>query len=66
MDSLLVPKISKWHFLRGVSNSCHGVTLIGLEPTQKRFGEKISIILGTSPPQSLDTKRDAADVQILL
>ena len=32
----------------------------------KNFGEKISIILGASPPQSLDTQWDAADTQVVL
>ena len=36
--------------------------MIGLEPPQKNFGEKVSTILGASPPQSLDIKGGAADV----
>ena len=37
------------------------LTVIGREPAPKNFGEKISIFLGASPPQTLDTKRGAAD-----
>ena len=35
----LVPKTLKCHFLGCISNSYHGVTVIGLEPPQKNFGE---------------------------
>ena len=38
-----------------------GVTVIGIKRLQKNFGEKNSIILGASPPQTLDTKKGAAD-----
>ena len=36
----------KMPFFRGISNSCHGVTVIGLEPLKRKFGEQISTILG--------------------
>ena len=56
----------KTPFLRAISNSCHGLTVIGLEPIPKNFGEKTSIILSARPPQSLDKKRGAADAQVVL
>ena len=37
LDILLVPKISKRHFFRDISNSCQWVTQMGLEPHQKNF-----------------------------
>ena len=46
-------QILKHHFLQDISDSCHEVTVIGLEPPQTDFGEKISIILGASPPQNI-------------
>ena len=49
MDILLVPKISKCHFFRDISNSCQWVTQMGLEPHQKIFFEKISKTKATSP-----------------
>ena len=59
-------KSLKCHFLSGISNSCHGVTVIGIKPVQKNFDQKISIILGASPDQTLDTKEWAADTQFVL
>ena len=40
--------------------------MIGLEPPQKKFCEKISIFLGARPSQSLDIKEGAADAQVVL
>ena len=59
-------QIFKCHFLQDISDSCHEVTAIGREPTQKNFCEKISIFLGASPSQSLDIKEGAADAQVVL
>ena len=42
------------------------LTVIGLEPPQKNFREKISTFLGASPSQSLDIKEGAADAQVVL
>ena len=60
LDLSLITKFSKHHFLQDISNSCHEVTIIGLEPHPKNFGQKISTIL------SLDVKGGAADVQVVL
>ena len=59
-------QILKTPFLQDILNSCHEVTVIGLEPPHNKFGEKISTILGVSPPRSLDTKGIPADVQVVL
>ena len=40
---ITVIKMTKHQFLQDVSNSCHEVNVIGLEPAQKDFGEKIWI-----------------------
>ena len=53
-------------FFQDILNSCHEITVIGLEPPQKNFCEKISTFLGASPSQSLDIKEYAADAQVVL
>ena len=59
-------KFQKAIFLQDISNSCHEVTAIGLEPPQKDFGEKNSTILGASASQSCSIKGGAADIQAML
>ena len=34
-------QILKMPFLQDIANSCHEVTVIGIEPPKKTFGEKI-------------------------
>ena len=66
LDWSLVPKISKRHFLKGILNSYHEVTVTGLEPPKEKFGEKISTTLVASPPQTFDIRGGGADVQVVL
>ena len=49
LDILLVPKFSKRHFFRDISNSCQWVTQMGLEPHQNFSFEKISKNKAASP-----------------
>ena len=66
-SELITPsQILKTPFFKGVLNSCHEVTVIGLKPPKKNFREKISIFLSASPSQSLDIKEGAADAKVVL
>ena len=60
------PEYSKCLFLQDISDSCHEVTVIGLEPPQNNFYENFLTFLGASPSQSLDIKEGAADAQVVL
>ena len=49
LDILLVSKISKRHFIRGILNSCQLVTQMGLEPHQKSFLKKFQKLKPLAP-----------------
>ena len=52
---IICPKNFKSHFLQDISNSYHEISLIGLEPPKKNFGEKISTTRSNTP-QNFDIK----------
>ena len=56
----------KMPFFGDISNSCHWVTDMGLEPHQKKCFGNISKSIAARPLRSFDTNKGVADISVVL